>query len=65
MEKVSKLKTLKKDGIITAALSSQISDGASAVMIGKLCNQNALENITFLLAEKKNQCFKINNYEDF
>jgi len=39
MEKVSKLKTLKKDGVITAALASQISDGASAVMI---VNERAL-----------------------
>lgn len=39
LEKVSKLKTLKKDGLITAALSSQISDGASAILV---VNEHAL-----------------------
>jgi len=39
LEKVQKLKTLKKDGVITAATSSQISDGASAIMV---VNERAL-----------------------
>lgn len=39
LKKVQSLKTLKKDGLITAATSSQISDGASAVMV---VNERAL-----------------------
>ena len=39
-EKLSKLKLLKEGGRITAALASQISDGASGVLI---CNENALK----------------------
>lgn len=40
LEKMKQLKTLKKEGVITAATSSQIADGASAILI---CNENGLK----------------------
>lgn len=40
IEKVRNLKTLKKNGLITAGTSSQICDGASAVLI---CNERSLK----------------------
>ncbi len=43
LEKVAKLKpAFKDDGVITAATSSQISDGASAVLIGSQAKGEAL-----------------------
>lgn len=40
LDKMKKLKTLDKQGIITAATSSQIADGASAILI---CNEKGLQ----------------------
>jgi len=42
LEAMGKLKTLAKDGIITAATSSQICDGAAAMLI---CNENGLRKL--------------------
>eukprot|EP00300_Choanocystis_sp_HF-7_P000159 c10138_g1_i1.p1 GENE.c10138_g1_i1~~c10138_g1_i1.p1 ORF type:complete len:404 (+),score=21.24 c10138_g1_i1:38-1249(+) len=42
LEDITKLKTLKKDGLITAATSSQICDGASAILI---CNEEGLKKL--------------------
>jgi acetyl-CoA C-acetyltransferase len=40
LEKMSKLKTLVEDGVLTAAVASQISDGAAALLIA---SQDAVE----------------------
>jgi len=42
LESLSKLKTLKPGGVITAANASQITDGASAVLI---CNEKGLQKL--------------------
>ncbi len=39
---LEKLKTLKPDGRITAAISSQLCDGAAAVLI---CNERGLKRL--------------------
>jgi len=41
-EEIAKLKTLKAGGRITAAVASQITDGAAAVLI---CNENGLKRL--------------------
>merc|ERR1712014_557363 len=41
-DKVSSLKAMYKNGVITPASSSQISDGAAAVMV---CNENGLKKL--------------------
>merc|ERR1719464_873683 len=38
-DRVARLKTISRDGLITAATSSQICDGASAILV---CNERAL-----------------------
>jgi len=42
IESLSKLKTLQKDGMITAATSSQICDGSAAILI---CNERGLKKL--------------------
>eukprot|EP00479_Gromia_sphaerica_P004050 TRINITY_DN14795_c0_g1_i1.p1 TRINITY_DN14795_c0_g1~~TRINITY_DN14795_c0_g1_i1.p1 ORF type:complete len:235 (+),score=56.86 TRINITY_DN14795_c0_g1_i1:712-1416(+) len=42
LEKIRKLKTLKKGGLLTAASSSQICDGAAALLI---CNEEGLKKL--------------------
>lgn len=53
VEKMKQLKSpFKRDGIITAALSSQVSDGAAAVLLasGKACDKYGLKKRGRLLA---------------
>lgn len=41
-DSIAKLKAMHKNGVISAATSSQISDGASAIMV---CNENGLKRL--------------------